>query len=680
MSIFLQRPGINAEIKTPFRWYAKEGLKNKNRKNCRVHEETCGYRLITPYDRLLPFQFYRDTSVATITRWEVFTADGVLAQTLDETIIDVQPITGSTSDCDYILYDGSELSVELQPGYYYSEIEDSDGNIFYSEDFYVVPPPRGSNLVQNYDFNTATNWTTSNATIAEGNACNSTDGPDINLQQSIAISNGIRYRVKVIMSSFTEGGTLSVGLGGTIETKTLSDDTELEHIFYITAGATTTLYINFTGAACFNMIQVSEISEISVCYSSLSWTHDCNFLGNIYYPSGFENRFYLEIGVEPIAQTPNIIREYDENGNKDKILRRQRRETTYKLQVGYIPWYVADALVEMAIHDNISLNLSGDLGTGTLKNVEVEIDWDEFGENCLALCNISFQLDDATVTDGCCDDALIPPISVPCSERFCDPELDNVEAAVTDFSYTDAVAIDQGLSVDEAPVLHSSASFVETNQICVVPEGALDGETIIDFTKTLIENEKYQIVITIDSISTGEITLYQNGVLGATMSTPGTYTFFFQVDPGTPNTRFELRARGTFIGCFTLDAINVWVPCMHPNSYGWLGYEDGLICSGTLEGTGALQVDNISSNYVYEISFDYAFNSTGDCFIVKIGGDIVATVNSSEVPLEGTYTFTYDPRNFSELPDTDMSMVILPCDPTTSFFAFTGIRMCGTLY
>ena len=46
----------------------------------------------------------------------------------------------------------------------------------------------------------------------------------------------------------------------------------------------------------------------------------------------------------------------------------------------------------------------------------------------------------------------------------------------------DAVAIDQGLSVDEAPVLHSSASFVETNQICVVPEGALDGETILSAT------------------------------------------------------------------------------------------------------------------------------------------------------------------------------------------------------
>lgn len=680
MSIFLQRPGINAEVKTAFRWYANEGLKNKNRKNCRVLEQTCGYRLITPYDKLLPFQFYRDSSAATITRWEVFTSDGVLAEVLDETKLDVVPITNATDDCDYIVYDGSALGVELQPGYYYSEIEDSDGNIFYSENFYVVPPVPGSNLVQNYDFNTGSNWTLTNATIADGNACNSVDGPDINLTQNISITTGLRYKIKVILSSYTEGGVLSVGLGGTIETKTLSDDTELEHIFYITCGATTQLYINFTGAACFNMIQVGEISEISQCYPSLSWSHNCAFLGNIYYPEGFESLFYMEAGVEPIALTPNIIREYDENGNKDKILRRQRRETTYKLQVGYVPWYVADALVEMSLHDNITLNLIGDNGSGTLKNVEVEVDWDEFGENCYAMCNISFQLEDATVTDGCCDDALIPPISVPCSERFCDPELDNVEAAVTDFSYTDPVAIEQGLSVEEAPTLDSLVEFIDYNQLCTVDEGVDDANDIIDFRKILVDGQKYNIVITIDSLLSGEIEFYMNGVYGGSMSATGTYTYYFVPDPGSTDTRFELRAHGTFRGCVTLEAINIWVPCAIPVGYGWLGYEDGLIFSGTASGNSSLSLEDISSNYVYDIDIDYEFASTGDCIKIEIGGNIVATIDSDEVPLTGTYSFTYDPRNYSEVQDDDLTMGIIPCDPLSSIFGIQGIRMCGTLY
>lgn len=680
MSIFLQRPGINAEVKLPFRWYAKEGLKNKNRKNCRILEQTCGYRLITPYDKLLPFQFYRDQSSATITRWEIFTIDGVLTETLDETILDVSNIGNATENCDYIVYDGSNLGIELQPGYYYSEVEDSDGNIFYSEDFYVVPPVPGSNLVQNYDFNTGSNWTLTNATIADGNACNATDGPDINLTQNIAVTTGVRYKVKVILSTYTEGGVLSIGIGGTIETKTLSDDTELEHIFYITCGATTQLYINFTGAACFNMIQVSEITEISQCYPSLSWTHDCSFLGNIYYTEGFESRFYMESGVEPIALTPNIIREYDENGNKDKILRRQRRETTYKLEVGYIPWYVADALIEMSLHDNIILYLSDDNGYGTLKNVEVEIDWDEFGENCLALCNINFQLEDATVTDGCCDDALIPPISVPCSERFCDPDLNEREPAVTDFTFTNAAAIDQGLSVDDFPAMHANAAFIDYNQVCTLDEGAADGEVLIDFQKTLVDGEKYVITITIDTLTSGALTLYMNGVVGATMSAVGTYDYYFTPDPGSPSTRFELYAHGNFRGCFTLESIDVWVPCATPIGYGWLGYEDGLLFTGTPTGNSPLQFDDISSNYVYELSIDYEFISTGDCFTIEIGGNVIATVDSDDVPLSGTYTITYDPRNYSEVQDDDLEMVINPCDPTSSFFALKGIRLCGTLY
>lgn len=680
MSIFLQRPGINSEVKTPFRWYANAGLKNKRRKNCRVLEQTCGYRLITPFTRLLPFQFYRTTSAATIARWEVFTIDGVLSNALDETLIQVDAITNTDTPCDYVYYDGQELGIELQPGYYYSEVEDSDGNIWHSEDFYVsIPGVYDIEMAVNPEFSVSGTWTITNGSIADGQVCQTNTANPLIVTQSIGtITSGFFYRVVVRFSSMASGGNLTVDVGGTSEIQAVTPD-ELTYTFFIEAGDFANLTVTFTGVGCFTEVSMKQKTGESTCNAKLVYSHDCDFLGNLYYPTGYENEFFFDEGVEPIALTPNIIREYDENGNKDKILRRQRRETTYRLDVGYVPWYVADALVEMSLHDNITLHLAGDTGSGDLKNVEVEVDWDEFGDNCLAKCTISFQLEDATTTDGCCDDALIPPISVPCTELFCDPLLDGTEAVVTDFTYTDIEAIELGLSVDDTPTTGAGTTWTG-QQLCTGDEAVTTGSDFIDFNKTLVDGQKYRISFTVDSIISGSLTFFLNGVTGGTISAPGDYEYFFVPDPGSPVTRFQFTASSDFRGCITFNSIDIWVPCATPLSYGWLGYEDGLIFGGSLTGNGTLQFDDISSNYVYSIEIDYSIPSDGDCLRIQIGSNIVATIISGTVPAEGTYSFTFDPRNYSIPSDQSLDFALIPCDGETSLIGITGIRLCGTLY
>jgi hypothetical protein len=679
MSIDLQRPGINSEVKVPFRWYQNNLLKNKYKRQCRELERSCGYRLLTPPDRLLSFQFYRATSAATITSWTIYDLDGNLVETLDESLLTIVPITDTDEPCDYIIYDGDSLGLDLASNYYYSVIEDSDGNEFYSEDFYAFCLGTQPNILENGDFEDGDlGWTAEEVVIASGKACFNTAGflPRY-LQHAVTVVNSTTYKVTVYLSGIVGSGSLVVTLGGGSPVS-IVNPTNGSYVIYCTSASGSIIDITMSSpmVGCLEFVQIEAVADDTACNARIRWSNSCQFVGNIFYPEGYINEFFLDVGVEPISPVANIIREYDENGNKEKILRRQRRETTYNLEVGQIPWYVADALMEMSLHDNITLDLANGLGTGTMKYVDVDITWDDFGVQCLASCNISFQLDDATVTDGCCDGDIIPPITL-CTERFCDPELNLIEAIITDFTYTDSEAIADGLSTDSAPYTAPDTAWTE-QQLCttdVIP----NGDVIIGLLKTILDSEKYIFRFTIDSIS-GIVEIYRDGILGATYTTPGDYEVYFTPEVGATDIYIEFKASGDTEVCITFDTLAIWVPCMEPLSEGWVGYDEGLLFTGTPTGSGVIQADSISSNYTYVIEIDYELPVPSDCFRVVINGTLIRTVTNGPDPDSGTVTFNYDPRDYGIAQDVLISVIFVPCDSETTIVGLSGIRFCGILY
>lgn len=678
MSIFLPRPGINAEVKVPFRWYSTPLLKNKNKRECRDLEATCGYRLLTPPNRLLSFEFYRDPSAATITSWTVYDTEGNLVETLDETLLTIVPITDTDDPCDYIVYAGQDLGTDFTNGYYYSVIEDSDGNEWYSEDFYVLCLGTQPNILENGDFSDGNlGWTLEEVTITDGQACFNTPSllPRF-MQHAVTVIQDVVYKVKIYVSNVVGSGSIVVTLGGGPPVSIVNP---AEGMYVIDVTSSTSGIIDITMSspmtACIDFIEVEAIADLGACNARLVWSNSCQFVGNIYYPEGYVNEFYLDTGVEPIAPVVNIIREYDENGNKEKILRRQRRETTYKLEVGAVPWYVADALVEMSLHNEIRLELANGLGTGNLKFVDVDIPWEDFGSNCLANCSITFQLDDATVTDGCCDGDIIPPIEI-CTELFCDPELNLMEAIITDFTYTDLDAIANGTSTNSAPIIGTGCSFTG-QQLCTSTPLAND-DIFIEFQKTIDVDEKYVLEFTIDSI-TGTLEIYRDGILGASYSAPGTYQIFLTPDTVITTMDILFQCNGAVEACITFDTMAIWVPCMVPLTSGWVGYEDGLIYSGG-DGSGSIEATGVSSNYTYVIEIDYELPVGGDCFEVYINGELARTVTNGPDPSAGTVTFNFDPRDYNIPRNGDMPILIVPCDGDTSVIGLTGIRFCGLLY
>lgn len=141
---------IYKELPISFPWY--DNLQQQNRYNENV-EPVCDYKLITPRDALLPFQFYKtDVSGALPTEWKVFNIN---------TNMEVADLAAEIPTLHRIVLEGREYfthfggalaELNLPTGYYYSRMFWADGAFFYSEMFYV---PEKSFLLaddQNVDY------------------------------------------------------------------------------------------------------------------------------------------------------------------------------------------------------------------------------------------------------------------------------------------------------------------------------------------------------------------------------------------------------------------------------------------------------------------------------------------------------------------------------------------------
>lgn len=229
--------------------------------------------------------------------------------------------------------------------------------------------------------------------------------------------------VRVCVGSFT-AGTLEVTVGGT--THTITDQAGGCFSFAATypAGATQYIAIAPTSPAfdgcLLSALVLSSASDTS-CNLVLEW-EDCGNVGTMYYESGFVNKFYLPLKAEVVRPTAVINIDASEDGDGGRHTNRFRKEIDWTLPVGRVPWHVADALTEIAGHDQVRLVHKLGLGSDAISNVRVEQVWEDEDEDCLCSVTITFQVDEATVGTGCCDEFLPP----------CDEDLD--PGSITSFA------------------------------------------------------------------------------------------------------------------------------------------------------------------------------------------------------------------------------------------------------
>lgn len=133
-------------------------------------------------------------------------------------------------------------------------------------------------------------------------------------------------------------------------------------------------------------------------YLKIEYSNSCD-LGNVYYQAGFENIIYLDTQIG--APEYQYEEEGEENGDGVLVKTFQKLQKVYKFEV-QVPEYMADALMFMALHDVITLSYTNGLYTASIRNVIVNVTWDEDTNSCMALVEVKFQQDDQVLKDNCC--------------------------------------------------------------------------------------------------------------------------------------------------------------------------------------------------------------------------------------------------------------------------------------
>lgn len=135
----------------------------------------------------------------------------------------------------------------------------------------------------------------------------------------------------------------------------------------------------------------------------LEWWNDCD-LGDIYYAGGYKNVFYYETEIGKPSY--EVEQQTQENGEAVDVILSQARKKIYQFEV-FVPEYIVDALVDMALHDNIRLSTTDGLYASTIRNVEVSPEWESLTNECMAVVTIKFQQDDQLVDNACCSDLTV---------------------------------------------------------------------------------------------------------------------------------------------------------------------------------------------------------------------------------------------------------------------------------
>lgn len=141
-------------------------------------------------------------------------------------------------------------------------------------------------------------------------------------------------------------------------------------------------------------------ATMSECYYRLDWSN-CGSVGNTFSGDGFTHAIYLEQAVYPVRPAPEVTVESTRRADGSTLETSRRRETTWTLDIGNVPWFIADALADIPLYDTVTMNPVGG-GTDRLTLVRVSVENDEDFAECYKRVQITFQNESATA--ACCDD------------------------------------------------------------------------------------------------------------------------------------------------------------------------------------------------------------------------------------------------------------------------------------
>lgn len=226
------------------------------------------------------------------------------------------------------------------------------------------------------------------------------------------------YQLVIEFNVAAVNGTLNfTGPGGADVTSAGGTDFEFDII--IPAGTIDPIVLtpSIDWDGCVRAITLRPYATVEDCFATLMWSH-CGNIGSVYYEQGFKNILYIDKRDTELTAAPNILIQGEENAQKRFKPTLRVRETNYAMVLGYLPWYVRDALAELPLCDLVELRMPGQTQFDELIRPMVVFEDDEVGDGaCTARTTLAFQLDEASVTSACCV-TFDPPCITPCTDQL----------------------------------------------------------------------------------------------------------------------------------------------------------------------------------------------------------------------------------------------------------------------
>ncbi|MGN6491164.1 MAG: hypothetical protein ACTHLE_04150 [Agriterribacter sp.] len=148
-------------------------------------------------------------------------------------------------------------------------------------------------------------------------------------------------------------------------------------------------------------------NDIESPYTRFEWGNSCD-VGPILYQTGYKNRIYLDTKIH--NETPTIEEEGDENGEGVFIPSAQRYIDNLNIE-DILPYHIADALLVMAMHKDVTLTTPFSTYTSTIKELKPTVAQEE--NTWLYRFTMTFQQESIYKNGNCCENIALPPPPAP---------------------------------------------------------------------------------------------------------------------------------------------------------------------------------------------------------------------------------------------------------------------------
>lgn len=358
-------------------------------------DDNCMYKIITPPNRLLNWQFYTPHDpVAFVNEFKITNKKTGVDYFILNNLIKKRMYTTK----DYYYYEGDNHGLYLPCGYYSTRVVLSNGDAYYSDYYYIESGQATTQIIPAGSINNlGGSWNVLSGTWVNG--CSITSG---SIQLPIAMVSGNQYTFRICTSeqvgqlvvNFAGGDTINVppgvgcfdliGIAGNTNSITISNPT--------------------SNTVCVESTLLFEMNnDLSDCYNYLKWSHCTNVADTIYSNTLFFNEIFIEKESDVygrVAKENSEVKK-DRLGNEITLFKRLMFEQ--KMFIGQLPFHLVNSFSEIVMHDNIQIVLKNGGGIKKIKTISLDIDEDNGSNYCSANVGITFSYDDAITTDNCCE-------------------------------------------------------------------------------------------------------------------------------------------------------------------------------------------------------------------------------------------------------------------------------------